>query len=226
MDIDPDKALAALEELEAENERRLNAKIEAGEALRIELTFVGASFEETQASVEAAWERKTEELRASGEKRPIYFDMIQVVVPRAPESCSPTASSSTSEPASLRLHEEPVASAAKSVPTCQAASQRETHLWVTMRPATNNGDPGEIAEGFYSVEDGAVVLRDRTHRHITTRALHEGQNPADLARQLLACGRSFANLPRPRSAILSDLAALSTSTSREGACPTGGHTRQ
>jgi len=191
MDIDPDKALAALEELEAENERRLNVKIEAGEALRIELTFVGASFEETQASVEAARERKTEELRASGEKRPIYFDVMQVVtgVPRAPESRSLTASSSTSEPASLRLHEEPVASAAKSVPTFKAASQRETHLWVTIRPATNNGDPGEIAEGFYSVEDGAVVLRDRTHRHITTRALREGQSPADLARQLLACGR-------------------------------------
>jgi hypothetical protein len=197
MDIDPDKAPAALEELKAENERGLNAKIEAGEALRIELTFVGASFEETQASVEAVRERKTEELRASGEKRPIYFDMMQVVTgaPRAPELCSPTASSSTGEPASLRLHEEPVASAAKSVPTCKAASQRETHLWVTIRPATNDGDPGEIAEGFYSVEDGAVVVRDRTHRHITTRALHEGQNPADLARQLLACGRSFATLP-------------------------------
>src|SRR5262249_24106335 len=142
MDIDPDKAIAALEELEAENERRLNVKIEAGEALRIELTFVGASFEETQASVEAARERKTEELRASGEKAPIYFDVMQVVpgVPRAPESRSLTASSSTSEPASLRLHEEPVARAAKSVPTCKAASQRETHLWVTIRPATNNGD--------------------------------------------------------------------------------------
>jgi hypothetical protein len=201
MDIDPDsgEALAALEVLEAENERGLNAKIEAGEALRIELTFVGASFEETQASVEAARERKTEELRASSEKRPIYFDMMHVItgVPRAPESCSPPASSSTSEPASLRLHEEPVASAAKSVPTCKAASQPEIHLWVTIRPATNNGDPGEIAEGFYSVEDRAVVLRDRTHTHITTVALREGQNPADLARQLLAAyGRVIvANLP-------------------------------
>ena len=34
-------------------------------------------------------------------------------------------------------------------------------------------------------EDGEVVLEDTAHKHIASRALQEGQNPLDVARQLL-----------------------------------------
>jgi hypothetical protein len=48
-----------------------------------------------------------------------------------------------------------------------------------------DGDRGEIADGFYKVEGGELVLTDVLQRHIASRALRERQKPADLARQLL-----------------------------------------
>jgi hypothetical protein len=32
---------------------------------------------------------------------------------------------------------------------------------VTIRNGDDNGDPGAIAEGYYTIKDGVVVLRDR-----------------------------------------------------------------
>jgi hypothetical protein len=52
-------------------------------------------------------------------------------------------------------------------------------------PATEDGDPGVIAEALWSVEDGTVVLTDLEGKHITSRALLKGENPATLAKILL-----------------------------------------
>jgi hypothetical protein len=49
----------------------------------------------------------------------------------------------------------------------------------------DDGDPGAIAEAYYTIEDGVVVLRDRDDKHLTSRALLKGQDPLAVARTLL-----------------------------------------
>jgi hypothetical protein len=42
-----------------------------------------------------------------------------------------------------------------------------------------------LAEAYYTVEGGLVVLRDHNDKHITSRALIKGEDPAVLAKSLL-----------------------------------------
>jgi hypothetical protein len=55
---------------------------------------------------------------------------------------------------------------------------------VTVSNGTES-DPGVIAEGFFTVEDGLLELRDRDDKFITSRALLKDENPATLAKILL-----------------------------------------
>jgi hypothetical protein len=59
------------------------------------------------------------------------------------------------------------------------------YIFVTTRQATDDGDPGQIAEALWSVDDGCVVLTDLDGRHISGRALLPGQDPLAVARALL-----------------------------------------
>jgi hypothetical protein len=52
----------------------------------------------------------------------------------------------------------------------------------SLTPAPN---PGEIVEAWFFVENGKVVLTDGTHQQLASQRLREGQDPADVARQLL-----------------------------------------
>ena len=61
---------------------------------------------------------------------------------------------------------------------------RPVYVKVTIRNGDDN-DPGEIAEAWYKIEDGLLVLRDRDDKFITSRGLLKGEDPAVLARILL-----------------------------------------
>jgi hypothetical protein len=84
---DPKKLKAALEQLEAEKQRRIDAKVEKGEAVRVKLNVVVGTEDEVDAAVERAWERKLAELRELGDTRKIYLSeddwVIITGVPRA-----------------------------------------------------------------------------------------------------------------------------------------------
>lgn len=56
---------------------------------------------------------------------------------------------------------------------------------VTIRNGDDDGEPGAIAEAHYTVEDGCAVLTDLDGKHMTSRALLKGQDPAAVARALL-----------------------------------------
>jgi hypothetical protein len=189
MDIDPNKALAALEQLEAEKERRLQAKIDAGEAVSIIATVLeGESIEQAKARALASH---------VSDGRAVHFELwhVNTGVPRAPDSCSPSAWAG----APPSRYEEPVASGEYHQVASEefkAPSQPEAYVRIQVRPSSDDGDPGEIAEAWFSVDDGHVALRDSKHRHITSRALMEGQNPADIARQLLHEARQPAGFNR------------------------------
>src|SRR5262249_45198252 len=85
-----DKEALALEQLEAERERRIDEKVEKGGAIRVPLpvAVVGGP-EEAAAGGESARAAKLAELKAAGEKREIYFeedDAISVIVTGVPRA--------------------------------------------------------------------------------------------------------------------------------------------
>jgi len=85
---DPAKLEAALAELEAEKQRRIDERVDKGEAVRVASPVVVVGVEQpTDALLERAKADKIAELRAAGEKREIYFDAEPTViitgVPRA-----------------------------------------------------------------------------------------------------------------------------------------------
>jgi hypothetical protein len=87
MPTDPAKLQAALEQLETERQRRIDERVEKGEAIRVPSIVVGAA-----GSVNAEKARRLAELREAGETREIIFgfkhadgsDAIEVIVTGVP----------------------------------------------------------------------------------------------------------------------------------------------
>ena len=195
-DIDRAKALAALEQLEAEKERRLQAKIDSGEVVSVQTTVVvhpDESIEDAQARALARHPVADSDGRAI--HRELFF--VFTGVPRDPdhwkeENSSPQAaetSASSEEPS--RPSE--VESAASEPPT----PSEPTYVRITIRNGDDDGDPGAIAEAYFTIEDGLVVLRDADDKHITSRALLKGEDPAVLARSLLREAEKPKDFNRP-----------------------------
>ena len=70
---------------------------------------------------------------------------------------------------------------------------------VVVSNGDDDGDPGAIAEAYFTIEDGLVVLRDADDKHITSRALLKGEDPAVLAKSLLREAEQPKEFNRPIS---------------------------
>jgi hypothetical protein len=83
-------------------------------------------------------------------------------------------------------------------------SAQSTYIWVTIRPPTD-GDPGEIAEGLYSVAGDEVVVTDRAGKRLGTQTLQPDEDARRMARQILraaAADQSFsAPIRYPRAVV-------------------------
>jgi hypothetical protein len=97
-----------------------------------------------------------------------------------------------SEPATLRLVEEPAEGGASHL----VPPQSETYISVTVR-APKDGNPGQIEEGRFAVENGAVVLSDYRGIRIASLPLQPGQDPTAVARKLLRQTRQTTEFYRP-----------------------------
>jgi len=179
-DTDPDKLEAALEQLETEKARRLQAKIDAGECVSVQTAIVVSARDD---DTEAERTRALANLpKTTPDGRAIHHDLFFVVtgVPRAdPDEPSPQVqTTAVSEEGSVASpSEEP----ARSGPLSSSAP---TYVSVTISNG-DDGGPGRIAEALWSVDDGCVVLTDLDGRHLSGRALLKGQDPAAVARALL-----------------------------------------
>jgi hypothetical protein len=177
-DIDHDKTLAALEQLETEKARRLQDKIAAGDIVSQTVTVVCFRDED----VEEACERALANLPTLGpDGRPIHHDLSVIVtgVPRDPDfgKWVPTQISSegVASPSEPARGGEVSPSPSEPIPT---------HVQITISNGTE-GDPGAIVEAYYTIEEGLLVLRDRDKKFITSRGLLKNEDPAVLARILL-----------------------------------------
>ena len=180
-DIDHDKTLAALEQLEAEKTRRLQDKIAAGDVVSQTVTVVCTRDED----VEEACERALANLPTlDSDGRPIHHDLSVIVtgVPRDPDFARwvPLQTTASSEGPALPS-EETAGSGEVSSPS---SPSQPSYVKITVRNGSED-DPGQIAEAYYTIEDGQLILRDSNDKHLTSRALLNGENPATLAKILL-----------------------------------------
>ena len=179
-DIDPDKLDAALERLQAERARRIAEKVEAGEVVVVRLSVAVASESEIPDAVEQAKTRKLKELRAGGEVRAVQFDVMAVATGVCREGGGDDWKPDPRPPLPAQDEDKEEAREEPRPPIV------ESYVWVQTRPCRDDGnDPGEILEGWFSVDEGTVTVTDREGRHITSGAMIAGEDPAALARLLL-----------------------------------------
>jgi hypothetical protein len=175
-----DKDAAALERLEAERARRLQEKIDSGEVVSVQTTVVVGAHDE---NTEDAVDRHVANLPTlTTDGRPIHYDLLVIVtgVPRGPD----LPGQWTAPPQPVSSAQPPGETARSDGVSSPSPSSGPTYVRVIVRNG-NEGDPGQIIEARYTVEDGAIILRDTDGKFITSRALLKDENPAVLARILL-----------------------------------------
>ena len=194
MDTDHDTREAELlARLEAEREQRLAEKIAAGEIVRVPLCVVAGSESEVSARVEGAKADKLAELRAAGDQREVKFDVVLVVtgvlrpgevpdpasVPSAPAFSSPE-DAAIRPPLPPPPQDEVVEEEAREEPPLI-----ETYICVQIRQCQDDDDPGEVVEGYFSVDGSTVTVTNKSGGYVGSRAMLEGEDPKALAKQLL-----------------------------------------
>jgi hypothetical protein len=185
MDIDHDKLDAALERLEAERERRLADRIEAGEVVSVPLCIVAGSESEASARVEEAKADKLAELRAAGDQREVKFtvELIVTGVLRPGEATETEPWKPTpSLPAPVAADEVALEEAVREEPQPPII---ETYISVQTRACHDDDDAGEIAEGWFSIDAGQVTVTDANGKYVGSRAMLEGEDARVVAKQLL-----------------------------------------
>jgi hypothetical protein len=197
---DIDKFDATLERLEAERERRLAERIEAGEVVRVPLYIVAGSESEARTKVEGAKADKLAELRAAGDLREVVFEVVFVVTgvvkfgeatdeppkPMAPPSLPSRSPAVANAPGSVAnappdLRDE----VAKATPKETPAPIIETYIAVQIGQCQDDDDPGTIAEGWFSVDDGQVIVTNASGKLVGSHALLKGEDARVVAKKVL-----------------------------------------
>ena len=189
-----EKSKLALEQLEAAYAAKVEAKIAAGE-LRVvgrgeageDCVVVG--FED---EIEEALEKaKAAAIEKYGQVPPLYFDFLVIVtgVPRNRDRYDPAnalPARHRTGPVYPEKDEVPIPRVTEDdVPTYCAPAQDEAHISLVLDHGDDEGNLGTIAAGWFSVENGAVVLEGLDRKRLGSQVLREGQDPAVVAKQLL-----------------------------------------
>jgi hypothetical protein len=199
MDTDPDKREAALlARLEAEREQRLAERIEAGEIVSVPLFIVAGSANAARARVEGAKADKLAELRAAGDQREVVFAVnvvITGVVQHGEEPADPAAVPSAP---SFLLSEDRAIGPPLPPPPVRAAADFvedevreapapvvETYVQVQTRQCRDDDDPGEIAEGWFSIDGKVLTVTNKNGKYVGSRTMLKGEDARVVAKQLL-----------------------------------------
>jgi hypothetical protein len=189
---DPNKLEQAIEQLEAERERRILAKLDAGEAVRGSPIVVGGL-----ESI-AAWKQPSHD---SGGREIVFGpdDVAYIItgVPRAdrdPEYCARLERESKradyETPNKPPLYQAPVEKAPPPLPKPAPQPERPPeprYIRAEVRERTNDpADAGEIVEGYFDVKDGIVFVWDaHDRRPLGNQPIKPGDNVEAVARKLL-----------------------------------------
>jgi hypothetical protein len=204
-------AAAAIAKLEAEKQRRTDEKIAKGEAVRVSLgaVVIGVAGPERAASMlKNARAKKIAELRAAGERREVVFDDVVTTIITGVPRCGRDESADDEAPPIAKAPEDKaprvedfharrkvsdaLSAVSKPLPRTPAPRPVESspdegpyHIHAQVRGPDERGDPGEIAEGSYTISGGMVRVRDDQNRDLGSEVLRPGDLPAAVARKIL-----------------------------------------
>jgi|SRR6516162_1175070 hypothetical protein len=190
---DPEKLKAALSQLEAERERRIEAKVAEDKAIREPLIVVLGGSEEIDAKVESARAARLAELQGAGEKREVVFEKQVIItgVPRSPKTYEMQPRAAEDKPdygSHLKTYgpTKPIPPLPKPEPKVEAPPDPQ-RVRTETRQCKNDDDPGEIVEGYYDVRDGQVYVWtvENGARPLGHAPVRPGDDPAVIARRLL-----------------------------------------
>ena len=196
-DIDKREA-ELLVRLEAERETRIAEKIAAGEIVSVPLYIVAGSEASARAQEERAKADKLAELRAAGDQREVVFAVNVVITgvvqhgeARDPERAPTAPGFASGEDAPIRP---PLPSPRSPAPPANEVVEEEareepplveTPISVQIRACRDDDDPGEIAEGFFSVDGKVLTVTDLRGGYVGSRTLLEGEDSRAAAKRLL-----------------------------------------
>ena len=192
MSDDPAKLALALEQLEAERERRIEQRVAEGKAVRESLVVVlrGADNE-----VEDAKASRLAELRARGEQREVVFDTTCIVtgVSRSLEINRPQPHAAEDDKPDYTSHlktygpTKPIPPLPKHPEPKVEAPPDPQRVRIEARQCKNDDDPGEIVEGYYDVREGQVYVWtvENGARPLGHAPIKPGDDPSVVARRLL-----------------------------------------
>jgi hypothetical protein len=199
-DIDRDKLHATLARLEAEREQRRAERIAAGELVSVPLWIVAGSEALARARIEETKAEKLKELREAGEAREIAFAVTLVVtgvcqhgeiadagrvVPTAPGFPSHEDDRPSRPPPNDLAGAVAVPVADQVVEPAEPEPVIETYVCVQTRRCHDDDDPGEIAEGWFSVDASTVTVTGKSGGYIGSRVMLKGEDARVVAKQLL-----------------------------------------
>src|SRR5262245_14189658 len=177
--------------LEAERERRIEAKVAEDKAIREPLIVVMGGPEDIDAKVEDARAARVAELRGAGEKREVVFDQTTIItgVPRSPRNYGPQAADDKPDYTShLKTYgTKPIPPLPQKPEPKVEAPPDPQRVRTEVRQCKNDDDPGEIVEGYYDVRDGQVYVwtTENGSRPLGHAPIRPGDDAAVIARRLL-----------------------------------------
>jgi hypothetical protein len=202
-DTNPDQREAALlARLEAEREQRRAERIEAGQLAEVKLFIAAGSHAEARIRVEEAKADKLAEFAAAGDLREVVFAVNVVITgvvqhgEAADPPSVPTAPSFLSSedrairpplpsPVAPRLDDDEKDVSILDTPGGTQPPVIESYVCVQVRQCRDEDDPGQIAEGWYSIDGKVLTVTDARGKYVGSRAMIAGEDPKALARLLL-----------------------------------------
>src|SRR5262245_34764075 len=191
---DPAKIAEALERLEQERERRIAAKVEAGQAIVVKLCAPATQ------DIAARKAHKLAELRSAGERREVIFNTLvfNTGVPRAgrdddaatdnvPAAPKATKSDTSRAPFPNR-YEHLAESLPKSPPPRPAArvpDMTEARPIKATIPPKDERDQGIVFFGSYTITGGQVHVADQDGRSLGSLPVGPNDDVELIARRLL-----------------------------------------
>jgi hypothetical protein len=180
---------AARARLRALREQHLAERIEAGEIVSVPVFVVVGTASAADAAVEQAKADKLAELHAAGETREVVF-ATTIVITGVCKHGEATVSGEPWKPTVPPFFPGPSSVAAR--PSEEEAVREapqppliETYIAVQTRRCRDDDDPGEICEGYFSIEGKVVTVTDAKGRYVGSRALLKGEDARVVAKRLL-----------------------------------------
>jgi hypothetical protein len=198
---DPAKLRAALEHLEAVQAQRVAEKIAAGEVISVDLYIVAGSQSSARTQVEEAKANKLKELHDAGDMREVVFTVNVVItgvcqfgeaadpasVPSAPGFSREDVVVRPSLPRAARAPAPSDDGGGASVPEQEAPQPPviESYICVQTRRCHDDDDPGEIAEGWFSIDGKVVTVTNKSGGYVGSRTMLKGEDARVVAKALL-----------------------------------------